>query len=78
MYCNTEVCYAGILRCKYCSPVVQMGITRYRDMHSLNSVKNKILRNELYRKEKMLRMKEKRQLRIQRKKDAKSMGDEVS
>jgi ribosome production factor 1 len=59
------------------SKLKTMGITRYRDMHSLNSVKNKILRNELYRKEKMLRMKEKRQLRIQRKKDAKSMGDKA-
>ena len=46
-------------------------------MRSLNGIKNKILRNELFRREKALRMKEKKQLRMKRKKDREALGDEV-
>ena len=46
-------------------------------MHSLNRIKNKIVRNELFRREKALRMKEKKQLRMKRKKDREALGDEV-
>ena len=60
-----------------CTVACAMQITRIRDMDSLSKIKNKLKRSELYRREKALRNKEKRQERTKKRKEAERSGETV-
>lgn len=49
-----------------------------RRLNSMSVVRNKVLRQALYRKERLVRMKEKKERKKQRTKERETLGDKVN